>query len=229
MNAPAVINPLAAEPVWSFNSDGTVFDLASPAAISVCFVEMAKALAGIRRFNGRGIPVAQHSVMGAKAILNERGTAMEAALFLLHDGHEWAVGDIIRPTQKLLSCSLAHAYGRQHADTIDFAIAALKAAWDTAIYSAAKLPLPEFWTARQKRVVKDMDDRMCRAEAIDLFGQRAASQFPHSERPKTLGSIRIWGPAKAEEEFAALLHQLAGAEAIARHSALAAINRGARA
>jgi hypothetical protein len=229
MGAVALPSKLAGKPVWSFNSDGTVFDLAAPAVASVCFLEVAKALAGIRRFNGRGIPVAQHSVMGAKAVINERGTGMEAVLFLLHDAHEWALGDIIRPMQSLMSLHLSQHHGALHAQAFEQGLDRLKSRWDDAIYAAAGLPLPEFWTTRQRRVVKDMDDRMCRAEAIDLFGQRASTQFSTSERPKTLGCIRMWGPAKAEEEFLALLHQLAGAETIARHCAFAANARRARA
>ncbi|WP_210349045.1 hypothetical protein [Agrobacterium sp. Ap1] len=229
MNAPVAIPQLCSKPVWSFNSDGTVFDLATPAPLSVCFLEVAKGLSGINRFNGRGISVAQHSVMGAKAVINERGTNLEAALFLLHDAHEWALGDIVRPVQKLLSLHLARAFSSQHAAAFEQALEGLKSRWDEAVYSAANLPLPEFWTARQRRVVKAMDDRMCRAEAMDLFGARAATQFPDSERPKTVGAIRIWGPGKSEEEFLALLHHLAGPETIAQHSAAAISARRARA
>lgn len=209
---------LVAKPVWSFNSDGTVMDLAAPDQASVCFHEMAKSLSGIKRFNGRGIPVSQHSVMGAQAILNEGGSALTATLFLLHDGHEWALGDIVRPTEGLLALLLSTSAVRA-------AIRQAKEGWDAAIYAAAGRPMPEFWTAAQKRAVKEMDDRMCAAEAVAIFGPKAAAQFPKFIPPRTTGAIRAWGAAAAEERFLDMLYRLVGQERIVAQAAVAAAAR----
>ncbi|WP_318558161.1 hypothetical protein [Pseudorhizobium pelagicum] len=215
---PLTFPRLAEKPVWSIRNDGFVIDLAAPGVASVCFVEMGAALAGTRRFEGRGISIAQHCVMGAQAILNEGGTQLEAALFLLHDGHEWLLGDWTQPQQQLLGSLLPSL-------AVKAAIGQMKAGWDAAIYAAANLPLPEFWTTRQKNLVKSMDERMCRAEAITHFGPQAASQFSDNHPPKTTGTICIWGTARAEEKFAEYCHTFIGPEIIARQAALSVKTR----
>ncbi|MEH6691319.1 MAG: hypothetical protein V7774_09065 [Pseudorhizobium pelagicum] len=209
---------LADKPVWNFRADGTVMDLAAPTVNEICFVDMARALAGARRFDGRGMPIAQHCVMGAQAILNEGGTPLEAALFLLHDAHEWLLGDWTEPAQTLLGSLLPSL-------AVKSAIAQMKGGWDAAIYAAANLPLPEFWTTRQKKLVKTMDQRMCRVEAIAHFGPEAANRFQPSDPPKTTGAICIWGTARAEEKFAEYCHSFIGPDIIARQAALAARTR----
>ncbi len=213
---------LADKQVWSFNNDGTVMDLAAPDQASVCFIEMGNTLSGVRRFNGRGISDAQHLVMGAQAIINEGGSSLLAALYILHDGHEWALGDITRPMEQLLSLTLPSLAIRE-------AIRRAKEGWDDAIYGAAGLPLPAAWTAAQKKMVKSMDDRMCAAEAVAIFGPRAASQFPKFQPPNTKGWVgKIWAAAKAEEEFRKLLTRLIGEERIVSQAALAAAARELR-
>ncbi len=212
---------LSTKPIWSFNTDGTVMDLAAPDQASVCFHEMAKSLAGIKRFNGRGISVAQHLVMGTQAIMNEGGASLTAALFLLHDGHEWALGDIVRPTESLLAQLLSTA-------AVKSAFQQAKDGWDAAIYAAANLPMPEFWTAAQKKAVKSMDDRMCAHEAVIRFGPKAALQFPAYTPPKTTGAIREWGASLAEEKFLQLLYRLVGEHRIVEQAAIAAAARALR-
>lgn len=57
----------------------------------------------IRRFNGTGIPVAQHMVVGA--IMAERfypGAALLPQRFLVHDAHEAYYGDVASPTKRCL-------------------------------------------------------------------------------------------------------------------------------
>lgn len=217
---------LVEERIPSFNSDGTVMDLAAPDQELVCFVEIANALSKIPRFNGKNVgialPVAQHCVMGAQAILNEGGTRMEAALFLLHDAHEWAIGDQIRPVQKLIDAVGREFYGMER--LVD-AIAICKSHWDEAIYAAAGLPGPEAWTKRQRAIVKTMDDRMCRQEAIALFGPRAALQFPALPTPKLTGAVKPWPPGKAEEKYIASARLLIGDDRVIDQANAAAIRR----
>lgn len=209
------------KPVYCFNGDGTVTDAAAPDQASVCFLEIGRTLSGINRFNGRGISDAQHLVMGAQAIVNEGGSSLTAALYFLHDGHEWIIGDIIRPTEALLG-------GMVSSLAVRAAIESAKAGWDAAIYAAAGLPMPEFWNAAQRKAVKSMDDRMCAAEAIAIFGPRAARQFPKFVVPKTTGAIRAWGAAKAEEQFRIMLYRLIGEERVVHQAALAAAARELR-
>ena len=217
---------LVEETIPSFNSDGSVMDLGAPDQELVCFLEIGNALSKIARFNGKNagiaFSVAQHCVMGAQAILNEGGTRMEAALFLLHDAHEWAIGDWIRPAQKLIDAVGREFYG---VDRLIDAVEICKSHWDEAIYAAAGLPGPEAWTKRQKAVVKAMDDRMCRQEAIALFGPRAAAQFPALATPRLTGAIKPWPAGKAEERFVASTRTLIGDDRVVDQANAAALRR----
>ena len=183
LSAALALPRLIDKAVPAFNRDGTVKDLAAPDPAVVDFFEIAGALSRIARFNGwpDGVAysVAQHCVMGAQAILNEGGTQREAAYFLLHDAHEWVIGDITRPMQDLL-CGLLPSLAVREA------IKLAKAAWDDAIYTAADLPTPGRWTGPEARMVKAMDERMCMAEAIFLFGKRAERELPRFRRKRLL-------------------------------------------
>lgn len=209
--------------VWN---DGRDVDLGNPDPEIVCFAEIGNTLSKIARFNGRNrgvaLSVAQHSVMGAQALLSEKANELEAALFLLHDAHEWALGDLVRPSAELFAAACSELYGETH--LLD-AISACKSAWDEAIYFAAGLPGPEAWTRRQAKLVKDMDARMQRAEAISLFGAGAASKFPKSATPKLTGAIKPWPAGKAEEQFMAMARRLIGEERILDRVSLAALRR----
>ncbi|MHA4733254.1 hypothetical protein [Ensifer adhaerens] len=219
---------LAPEPVWSFTPDGTVIDIATPDQRVVCFNEMANALSKIARFDGRnpGQPysVAQHSVLGACAILNEGGSTHEAALYFLHDGHEYITGDQSSPIQKLYALVARHLFGE---DRFRDTIVACKAAWDEAIYYAAGLPGPETWTKRQAALVKSMDQRMCRAEALALFGPKAASQFAYMKPPKLPNPIRPWAPMEAEFRFREMAIKLLTEGRVMNQAIVAANRRGA--
>jgi hypothetical protein len=223
--APLTFSRLVHHSIWSFNADGSVMDLAAPSQQSVCFLEIGSTLSKLSRFNGRNAgmsySVAQHLVMGTQAVINEGGSSLDAALFLLHDGHEWALGDLVRPAEKLYA-------GMCMQGEVSGAIEAAKAGWDAAIYAAANLPMPEFWTRAQRLVVKNMDDRMCAAEAVALFGPRASSQFPKFHPPKTTGAIRPWPAMKAEEEFHKMALRLIGEDRINSQVAIAAAARARR-
>lgn len=220
---------LADEKITTVWAGGSKVDLSDPDPSIVCFIEIGNTLSKIARFNGRYegplYSVAQHSVMGAQAMLNEGESAMHAALFLLHDAHEWILGDLISPAAQLYAAVGRDLYGE--ANILD-AIAACKAAWDEVIYFAAGLPGPEAWSRKQRAAVKNMDKRMQLAEAVALFGPRAASQFPKSEIPKLTGAIKPWAPMKAEEEFRKLALRLIGEDRILERAAIAAAARALR-
>lgn len=184
----------------SFLTNGQTIDIAAPFQTVIDFKEMAASLAGIRRFKGLGIPVAQHLVVGAGAILAEGGSEFEAALYLLHDGHEWALGDITRPSEMLLAGIIGPS-----------AMAAIERAkiyWDGAIYTAAGLPTPGTWQKAWATRVLAMDGRMARAEAIDNFGPLTKPHFANWARPKMKGLLAPWSKDRAEVEFLETLDRL---------------------
>lgn len=209
--------------VPNFRFDGTVMDLASPQAEDIDFGEMANTLSKIARFNGRhaGIAysVAQHSVMGADALYNETGDGLIAGYFLLHDGHEYLVGDVSRPmvllTQLMMGFCLADRgilpSGEAGGGIVRDAIERGKLMLDGVIYRAANL-LPPEQAPYYLRHVKAMDERMLVAECRALYGTRAEVPLAENNHqpPRLTGAIRPWGAAKAEEAFVDRLEKYLG-------------------
>lgn len=195
----------------AFLPDGTVLDLRHVRAGDISFADMANALSKIARFNGiyrcPAYSVAQHSVMGADALFAETGDAALAGYFVLHDGHEYLTGDITRPMADFIGHFLP-------AGVLKPALDAAKAVLDAAIYAAAGLPdlanMPAY-----RRQVKDMDERMLRAEGLALFGPQAGKHLPAADRPapRLTGAIRPWAPMKAEEAFVERLGKYLGIDA----------------
>jgi len=203
-----------------FCPDGSVMDLAAISPAKIVFAEMAAGLSKIARFNGRyrcpAYSVAQHSVVGADALMNETGDAALAGYFLLHDGHEYLFGDLTTPVAELLERKVRNVLTRLGlrdlpGDIVRRAMASAKADADHAIYSAAGLPAIAGMPVYQ-RAVKAMDARMLRAEAIALFGAEAAHHVGAADlpAPKLTGAIRSWGPMKAEEAFIDRLERYLG-------------------
>jgi uncharacterized protein len=180
----------------------SLLDLAAVKPEDIDFAEMANALSKIARFNGinaqSAFSVAQHSVMGADSLHRETGDALLAGYFLLHDGHEYVIGDITRPAVALIDHHIRKASGKAgQASLAKQALAAAKAEIVAAIFAAAKLPPLAGMAARQ---VGEMDERMCAAEAHALFGTFGNLNCALPP-PKLIGAIRPWGALKAEEAF----------------------------
>lgn len=202
-------------------------DLAALAVSDIDFAEMAAGLSKIARFNGRyacaAYSDAQHSVFCADALYAETGDPVLAGCGLLHDGHEYLIGDLTPPFASLIALNVAGVMrDRGFAPTIADrasqavaeAIAAAKAAIDEAIFAAAGVGYPHRYPA-YVRQVHDMDERMLRAEALALFGPAAAAHLPAARRPapKLTAAIRPWGAAKAEMAFLDRLGRYLGIDA----------------
>lgn len=207
---------LCSKPVTFFRPDGTLMDLAHPEPCEVDFDEVAFGLSKIPRFTGThpglGYSVAQHSVMGAEALLLEGEDEFTASLFLLHDGHEYKLGDDSRPKQDLLF-GMLDDFSPNAAAAFREVMAKAKAGWDNAIYGAAGLPAPYAWTKRQQQLIARMDNRMMGAEAEALFGKTARKVYPESRFPapeKTRGAITPWPVFRAEERFRECFDRLIG-------------------
>ncbi len=221
---------LCSKTIWAFRDDGSCFDMSAPDQAEICFGVIAGRLSRINRSNGvptaGGYSVAQHSVMGAEALLNEGEDEFVAGIFLLHDGREAVIGDVIRPTQKLIEATMTEASAKMAGEFTDI-FEGIGERWDDAIYAAAGLPVPSAWTPKIRKLVKSMDDRMCGAEARTLLGKKAEREFPLSRfpTPKTKGAIRPWGAMKAEEAFVATFKRLIGEDRFFHAAALHAAKR----
>lgn len=189
--------------------DGTIADMANMRDTDINWGHVAETLSKVPRFNGRhpgpAVSVAQHQVMGADAIFNETGDHMPAAYFLIHDVHEHTIGDLGRPTilaidhyveailsEKGLAPDLVRGVGKA-------AIERAKTHVDVAVHQAAGL-VPIATRPAWQRIVREMDERMCFAEAKALYGVSRPIPLVQCNLPppKLTGAIRPWGPVKAE-------------------------------
>lgn len=207
---------------------GPLVDLISPKFTSEALrQDMPNGLAKIARFNGQTLSgpysVAQHSVVGAKAILEETGSARLAQLFLLHDGHEFLLGDITRPAQATICAFFAALMGqhlkKQNADTcselstphlgavFNGAFGQIKTHLDKAVFAACRVPLPR---EDEAAAIKEWDERMLRQEFSDLFSSRPPlPRTTENARPVRLrNTIKPWAWPKAADEYTAMLRQL---------------------
>ncbi|MCG6115066.1 MAG: hypothetical protein MEQ84_07690 [Mesorhizobium sp.] len=182
----------------SFRPDGSVLDLAALQPADIVWPEIAAGLSKIARFTGRpngpAFSVAQHCAMGAEALFHETGDPIAAGYFLLHDAHEAFLGDIPSPTAELVKLRLGRS-----AAPFARALKRIKQDVDAAIYAAAGLAPPHL-APMHGGLAAAMDERMLRAEAVALYGPRAAAHVGAADQPppKLTGAIRAWGPGQAE-------------------------------
>ncbi|MEN5279405.1 hypothetical protein ABE527_21065 [Brucella sp. TWI432] len=195
--------------ILSFRPDGSLMNLAEPIEADVDWQVLGNALSKIARFNGiysgLAYSVAQHSVMGADALINETGDAVLAGYFLLHDAHEAWIGDQSRPATELLADALYRMHDIPH-HWVRNAVSGMKADLDRPIFHKAGLSpvLPQ--------IVFEMDDRMLQAEALALFGKAGYRNLSGRilPLPKLTGAIKPWGAMKAEEQWLDRLNRYLG-------------------
>jgi len=155
--------------VWIQTRTGRAFDLMHPTPDMIDIIgDVAPALALINRFTGHagypgpalsGHSVAQHSILGSDALLAETGRSELALAFLLHDAHEFAIGDISSPVAATFEALLGPEFKN--------VLTLLKWTIDQAIHAHLGLPFP--WPEGVRAAVKEMDLRMLHAERAWLM------------------------------------------------------------
>lgn len=192
--------------VLGTDGKGKRFDLVNPRAEDVDFVAMATVLARTPRFNGHteggSYSVAQHCREGAYAILRETGDAYAAAAFLLHDGHEYIIGDQSTPVRDAVAWYAVAESGDLYADRIvRSAIASLKLALDQAIYKRAGLGWP--LSPAVHALVKEYDIRMLRTEADARMAPRPEPWEGIYEAAVSIAGVRTepWSETYARARF----------------------------
>jgi len=205
--------------VPAFRPDGSAMDLANVCDADIVWTEIANGLSKITRFNGRypgaAYSVGQHCVMGADALMNETGDQVLAGYFLLHDAHEAFTGDITRPMVQLIEHyhQLAMPAARRSAasSTIRNAIECAKNAIDRVVFRVAGLAPIEHMPIYARQVA-EMDNRMLIAEAYHFFDKVAPACLPSAELrvPRLTGSLKPWGPVKAEIAYLDRLERYLG-------------------
>lgn len=145
-------------------------DLLRPQASDIHWNVVAEHLGKETRFNGATpdvqYSVAQHSSIGADAILADGGSEIEAAAFLLHDAKEAFVKDLTTPLKESVARIASDYYKAIPADILN-SFDVLEQRVDKAIYEAAGLHWP--LSKQLARVVKRYDIIMFVTEWRDLM------------------------------------------------------------
>jgi len=174
------------------------------------FGDVAESLARVCRYGGHvqgpSFSVAQHCVLGSDAAIEETGDVAVAAYVLLHDAHEFIIGDITTPRARWFMSIERQLYGTS--EVVRNVIVTAKQRLDEAIWRAAGLPTP---TRQQRDIIKAFDIRLLATEKRQLL---AAS--PHgwgwdveNAAPiRMRGKLAAWPAGKAADEYRARLSQL---------------------
>ncbi|HEV7284035.1 MAG TPA: hypothetical protein VGN75_04190 [Kaistia sp.] len=184
---------------WMQTRSGLAVDLARPdlSAIDI-MVDIAIPLSLTNRFAGHtalldwgGFSTAQHSYLGADAVLQETGGDTDAALaFLLHDAHEAFIGDPTLPFVDALDRIAIDRLGRPVNGIIRSTLKILKAGLDAEIYRRLGLAWP--LSPYHFGIVADMDLRMLRRERDELMGEPPERWANNVESAAPIGSLEGW-------------------------------------
>lgn len=148
--------------IWMQTRFGKAFDLVDPHAEDVDFWEMCRTLADINRFSGAANPaisVAYHSLLVAELVEPDL-----KPYALLHDGHEYIIGDLTRPTLAALDEIAYCLYGTHK--FVSGAMKVLKRNLDVAIWRAAGLRSPTFDETTR---IKEADNIALATECRDFM------------------------------------------------------------
>lgn len=153
-------------------ASGRSLDMVDTPAEQIDFRDLAWSLSRLPRCNantpGKNIvSIAQHQVWGCDTLYRETGDRLTAAAFLLHDGHEFAIGDMTTPTLDAVTVYSRRLFCLAPDVVVRDSFHALKANFDRAIYAAAGLPWP--LDAARAEAVRSMDLRVLRAERDWLY------------------------------------------------------------
>ncbi len=193
---------------WHQTVTGRAIDLLNPDPATIDFtVDVPDALARIARFNGGlhlgPFSVGQHSIHGADALKAQTGRDDIAFAFLLHDGHEYVLGDMTSPVATMFVELARKEFNAKTATLIRDLFDLAKAQLDAAIFKAAgvKWPLPEDVTSE----IRIMDVRMLRTERDHLHRRPPMRWHTAVENALPVrfpfGSLKIWPWPKVADEW----------------------------
>jgi uncharacterized protein len=166
--------------VWSQSLNGRALNLLEPDPKAIDFEEVARTLAGINRFAGAAeapVNVALHTLIAA-----ECAPASLRPWILLHDAHEYALGDWTTPVKRAL-CSVADEIKPGFGVGVGVVFQRLAYRHDCAIHAAAGVPMP---SADQTAAIHVADLRALRTERDRFCARPPLAWAPAVERAEPL-------------------------------------------
>lgn len=165
---------------WKALPSGRAIDLLNPSEYTFTITEVNELLSKVRRFNGYGITVAQHSVIVAETILKITSNPYLAMMGLLHDMAEAYIGDISTPVKQVLGDKLSQ----------------LETSIQSAIISQL-FPQANYLTSGYEVVVKWVDMMALRYELNNLIAEGRYQDNEHwSEVNKVSITKHLRSPRK---------------------------------
>jgi len=190
--APAGARKISAQnppAVWCQTLHGHALDLLAPDPRMLDFREIAEQLAAIARFAGAArsrfgaVSVAFHTLLAA----HEAPPSLKPYM-LVHDAHEFAIGDIPTPAARALArIADADGGGAPRGWIVADALGRLKDGLDRAIWSAAGLAPPD---ERQRAAIRFHDIKALVTERRDFCAPPPYSWGPEIEA--VAPSARVW-------------------------------------
>lgn len=164
-------------------------DLLNLTPEDICAEDIACSLAGIARFNGITRPlysVAQHSVLCSMVA----PTGLELAA-LLHDAHEYILGDITGPAKMIIDTVSSEWHGLNISVVSD-----VKYLIDSFVSKKFNVPF-------DCDIVSSIDARMLATEMVYFFGKNYTNHEPYENV-----LAEVWDTDRAENEFLKRLGEL---------------------
>lgn len=166
-------------------------DLVAPELTRITPRAMAAGLAKLHRWGGNTtvpVTVAQHSVLVRDIFLRRNPDLRSAAIYpLLHDGHEYLLGDLIAPLEKLLAQRIP-GFSRH--------VEAVKMSIDHAVRAAWNIPHPSIAVAAAVHEA----DMMAASLEWRIYMPIQCGDTPYPRPPSSQGFTALSWP-QAEELF----------------------------
>ncbi|NVO13854.1 MAG: hypothetical protein HXX10_07445 [Rhodoplanes sp.] len=199
---------------WIQTLGGRQLDYLDPRPEAIHWPTVATVLARVPRYAGhteRGTySVAQHCEQGARAIVRDTGRRDYAAAFLLHDVHEYVIGDDANPKVSALAAMADEMFPCDHGgEIVKGVFRELKRRLDVAIHYAAgfdAFPLDPDTSA----VVRRYDLRMLRTERDALLSTPPQPWVDAVEQAEPIEDLSIAPCSEryARSRFLVALHEL---------------------
>lgn len=187
--------------------DGRLLSMTEPKIEDIDFSVVFAHLGSLNRFAGAAIipfSVARHSLL-CWELAKDDIDRMLPLYMILHDAHEWAVGEITRPVAAAL-CELAEE-AFDSGFVVRDAIDGLKEIWDDVIFSAAGVDMP---SVRQRERMKHYDYIALVTEAEYSLAEGAAKvmqAWGDGARPADFERVR-WVFQLEDDECADTLYEV---------------------
>jgi uncharacterized protein len=185
---------------FSTTQSGQVIDLLNPNSKLISLADLALGLSRINRFNGQTrlgpLSVAQHSVTVVKIIQQGPNTPLLSLQALLHDGHEYLLGDISSPAEAAIAPEIINRRKRD---------------LDLSIYRALQVPYPD---AASATLINRADRVALATEWRDLMPTQVPAHWP---QPANFSVKPLSHWTKAHDLFVALFTKLFTAAKLTPH------------